>query len=408
MVVSILFGGAAMGRNKKYGNITLTDKDRVDLEKLSKSQTSEYRKVQRAKILLMSADGMLNSEIAVAIGAHPNTVASIIKKYILAGKDYALNDSPRSGKPNVISDEEKLWVTSIACIKPKELGYAQELWTYRKLRDHIRTHCESAGYPGLTQISANTVHNILSSNEMKPNKINYYLVRKDPDFEGKMHDVLVVYKQVEMCFDDEGRITIDMEEPKTVTLSYDEKPGIQALKNIAPDLPPTEKHGTVGRDYEYKRLGTVSLLAGIDLLTGKVIPHVSDTHKSSDFVEWLKKVDNMYPEHDTIRLVLDNHSAHTSKETRAFLETRPGRFVFVFTPTHGSWLNLIESFFGKLARQCLRGIRVESKQELIERIYRYCNEINEAPVVYHWTYKTADITAEDIAEADIDPELKYI
>lgn len=116
----------------------------------------------------------------------------------------------------------------------------------------------------------------------------------------------------------------------------------------------------------------------------------------------------MYPEHDTIRLVLDNHSAHTSKETRAFLETRPGRFVFVFTPTHGSWLNLIESFFGEMARQCLHGIRVESKQELIERIYRYCNEINEAPVVYYWIYKTAGITAEDIAEADIDPELKYI
>ena len=95
-----------------------------------------------------------------------------------------------------------------------------------------------------------------------------------------MREVLVVYKQVEMCFDDEGRLTIDM--PKTVTLSYDEKPGIQALKNIAPDLPPTQKHGTVSRDYEYKRLGTVSLLAGIDLLTREIIPQVSDTHKSSD------------------------------------------------------------------------------------------------------------------------------
>lgn len=336
-----------MGRNKKYGNITLTDEDRFDLEKLSKSQTAQYRKVQRAKILLMSASGMLNSEIAAAIGIHPNTVASIVTKYISAGKNYALEDASRSGKPKTISDEEKLWVTSIACIKPKDLGYAQELWTYRKLRDHIRARCGDAGYPELAKISANTVYNILAGNEIRPNKINYYLVRKDPDFETKMHDALVVCKQVEMCFDDEGRLTIDMDTPKTVTLSYDEKPGIQALGNIAPDLPPAQKHGTAGRDYEYKRLGTVSLLAGIDLLTGKVIPRVSDTHKSSDFIEWLKKVDSMYPEHDTIRLVLDNHSAHTSRETRAFLETRPGRFVFVFTPTHGSWLNLIESFFGK-------------------------------------------------------------
>lgn len=397
-----------MGRNKKYGNIILTDEDRAEFEKLSKSQTSEYRKVQRAKILLMSANGMLNSEIATAIGVHPNTVSTIIKKYIAGGKDFAMNDAPRSGKPNVISDEEKLWVTNIACTKPKEFGYAQELWTYRKLRDHIRTQCENAGYPGLVKISANTVHSILAGNEIKPNKMNYYLVRKDPDFEAKMHDVLVVYKQVEMCFDDEGRLTIDMDKPKTVTLSYDEKPGIQALKNIAQDLPPTQKHGTVGRDYEYKRLGTVSLLAGIDLLTGEIIPQVSDTHKSSDFIEWLKKVDKIYPEHDTIRLVLDNHSAHTSKETRAFLETRPGRFIFVFTPKHGSWLNLIESFFGKMTRQCLKGIRVENKQELVSRIYKYCDEVNANPVVYHWTYKTDDITAEELAEADIDPELRYI
>lgn len=114
----------------------------------------------------------------------------------------------------------------------------------------------------------------------------------------------------------------------------------------------------------------------------------------------------MYAEHDTIRLVLDNHSAHTSKETKVYLETRAGKFIFVFTPKHGSWLNLIESFFGKMTRQCLRGIRVDSKQELIGRIYLYCDEVNAQPVIYHWTYKTDDITAEDIAEADIDPDIR--
>ena len=167
---------------------------------------------------------------------------------------------------------------------------------------------------------------------------------------------------------------------------------MQALQNIAPDLPPTQKQGRVARDYEYKRLGTVSLLAGMDLLTGKVIPLVSDTHKSSDFIAWLKIIDGQYPEQDTIRLVLDNHSAHTSKETQRYLATRPGRFEFVFTPKHGSWLNLIESFFGKMTRQCLRGIRVSSKEELVERIYKYIDEINEFPVVYHWKYKMDEIT----------------
>ena len=381
-----------MGRNRKHGDIILKSEDQEILKSLANSQTAEHRQVQRAKIILLASEGFSNAEISAKVGVHRNTVSTFITKYLAAGLQYALSDSDRSGKPNLITDEEKAYITSIACTKPKDLGQAAELWTFRLLRDYIREHCKDAGYPGLAKIAHTTVRSILESNEIKPNKMNYYLVKKDPEFQSKRHDVLVIYKQIEMCFDEDGNICIDMDEPKTVTISYDEKPGIQALKNIAPDLPPTKEHGTIGRDYEYKRLGTVSLLAGLDLLTGEIIPSVSDSHKSSDFIEWLKKADAAYPEHDTIRLILDNHSAHTSKETMAFLETRPGRFVFVFTPKHGSWLNLIESFFSKMTRQCLKGIRVESKQELIDRIYRYCDEVNAHPVQYHWTYKMDEIS----------------
>lgn len=391
MVISTYLEDKTMGRNKKYGNIILKDGDREILEKIARSQTAEYRKVQRAKIILYSTDGMSNSEIAQTIGVHPNTVANFVNKYIAAGLEYTMNDAARSGKPNSITNEEKAWITNIACTKPNDLGRAQELWTYRTLQQYIQSCCVEAGYPELKSISHATVRSILEGNEIKPNKISYYLERKDPEFETKMHGVLLVYKQVEMCFDKEGNLVINMEEPKTVTVSYDEKPGIQALKNIAPDLPPAQTHGTVGRDYEYKRLGTLSLLAGMDLLTGEIIPLVSDTHKSSDFISWLRKLDAKYPEHDTIRLVLDNHSAHTSKETQKYLATRPGRFEFVFTPKHGSWLNLIESFFGKMGKQCLKGIRVDSKEELEERIYQYIAEINEHPVVYHWTYKMDEL-----------------
>lgn len=358
-----------MGRNRKYGDIILKSEDQEILKSLANSQTAEHRQVQRAKIILLASEGFSNAEISAKVGVHRNTVSTFITKYLAAGLQYALSDSDRSGKPNLITDEEKVYITSTACTKPKDLGQAAELWTYRLLRDYIREHCKDADYPGLTKIAHTTVRSILENNELKPNKMNYYLVKKDPEFQSKMHNVLVIYKQIAMCFDEDGNIYIDMDEPKTVTISYDEKPGIQALKNIAPDLPPTKENGTIGRDYEYKRLGTVSLLAGLDLLTGEIIPSVSDSHKSSDFIEWLKKADAAYPEHDTIRLILDNHSAHTSKETMAFLETRPGRFVFVFTPKHGSWLNLIESFFGKMTRQCLKGIRVESKQELISFLH---------------------------------------
>src|SRR6516165_8723796 len=133
-----------------------------------------------------------------------------------------------------------------------------------------------------------------------------------------------------------------------------------------PDLPPEPgKHATFARDHEYKRYGTVSFLAGIDLLTGQVHAVVKDRHRSCEFVEFLKLIDAAYPTHTAIKLILDNHAAHISKETRAWLADQPaGRFEFVFTPKHGSWLNLIEGFFSKLARSVLRYIRVESKQEL--------------------------------------------
>ena len=150
-------------------------------------------------------------------------------------------------------------------------------------------------------------------------------------------------------------------------------------------------------DYEYVRKGTLSLLAGIDLLTGEAVPLVSASHKSSDFINFLKILDEKYPEGDTIRLILDNHSAHTSKETKRYLATLPeGRFVFVFTPTHASWLNMIESFFSKMTKQMLKGIRVASKEELSERIYQYFDEINTEPVVYHWTYKMDKIDPDEV------------
>ena len=142
----------------------------------------------------------------------------------------------------------------------------------------------------------------------------------------------------------------------------------------------------------------LSLLAAIDLLSGEAIPLVSETHKSSDFMTFLKKLDEKYPKGDIIRIILDNHSAQTSKETQEYLNTVSGRFEFVFTPKHGSWLNMIEGFFSKMTKQMLGGIRVESKKELEDRIYRYFDEINKEPVPYKWTYKmdTIDLSKEDI------------
>jgi transposase len=253
------------------------------------------------------------------------------------------------------------------------------------LAAHVKEHCAKAGHPSLVKVSASKIWSILDADDIKPWRITYYLERRDEDFDRKMGEVLMVYKEVEMeiASDDKG---------DTVFVSFDEKPGIQAIANTAPDLPPRPGNGSVARDYEYKRLGTVSLLAGMNLVTGEVIGLVRDTHKSKDFIDFLKTVDEKYTDAEKIKVVLDNHSAHISKETKAYLDGKPGRFEFVFTPKHGSWLNLVESFFGKLARVCLKGIRVKSKEELVERIYRYLNEVNAVPVIYHWKYKMDEVS----------------
>lgn len=154
-----------------------------------------------------------------------------------------------------------------------------------------------------------------------------------------------------MQFGENGDIIIPENDPVVHTISCDEKPGIQAIATVDDDVCPTTETGCVYRDAEYKRLGMLSLLAGIDFLTEIVIPVVSETHKSSDFITLLKKLDEMYPKGDIIRIVCDNHSGHKSKETRNYLLILPEeRFIFVFTPKHGSWLNLVESFFSKLTK----------------------------------------------------------
>jgi transposase len=371
--------------------IDLSESDRKHLETLLRSRTEQAQTVQRARMLLLRSDGITMEEIADKVGVNRNSVKLCINKYKDGGIENALVDAPGRGRNPEITDEEKAWIISIACERPWDLGRPAETWTYSSLTKYINENAEAAGHIRLSTISRIGTRNILEAAEVKPFRIRYYCENRDPEFEAKMHDVLFVYKQIEMQFDENGEL-LPFTDVRINTVSYDEKPGIQALATTAPDRMPTVENGYRQRDHEYVRLGTLSLLAGIDLLTGEAIPLISETHKSSDFIAFLKLLNAKYPEGEIVRLILDNHSAHTSKETRTFLATLPGRFVFVFTPKHGSWLNMIESFFGKLTRQMLRGIRVASKEELAERIYLYFDEANEAPVVFRWKYKMKDFS----------------
>jgi len=375
----------------KLGIIEISENDRAYLESLVRSRTMQAQIVQRARIMLLRAEGIPIDTIADRVGVNRKSVMLCISKYKTGGVENALYDAPGRGRNPEITDEEKTWIINIACQRPYDLGCAEEAWTYTGLTSYINKNAEAQGHTRLSTISRSGIQDILERAQIKPHKIRYYCERRDPAFDAKMHNVLVAYKQVEMQFDEKGQI-IPSEGKKVNTISYDEKPGIQAIANKSPDRMPTAANGYRQRDYEYKRLGTLSLLAGIDLLSGEAIPYISETHKSKDFIEFLKIVDSKYPKEEKIRFILDNASAHTSRETGKFLAANPDRFEFVFTPTHGSWLNMIESFFSKLTRQMLRGIRVSSKEELVKRIYQYFDEINEVPVVFHWKYKMDEIS----------------
>jgi transposase len=362
--------------------LKLSEEETTWLQQLSQSRSEAAGRVQRAEILLRYHTGETVSAIATALRTNRPRVERCIAKALDLGVRPALQDLPGRGRRPALSAEARAWVVALACQKPKELGYAQELWTTRLLAKHVRKHCEAAGHPSLQRLSRGTVSKVLRANAVQPHKIRYYLEQRDPQFETKMKQVLHVYKQVEIWH------KVGAPSELTAVLSYDEKPGIQALENTAPDLAPVPgQHPAVGRDHEYIRHGTLSLLAGIDLWTGEVLGLVRDRHRSAEFIEFLRLADVHYPAEARIRMVLDNHSAHISRETRAFLATVPNRFEFIFTPTHGSWLNLIESFFGKMAKTLLRGIRVTSKAELKTRIEMYLREVNEDPVVFRWKYK---------------------
>lgn len=351
------------------------------LNELRHSRTAAARDVQRAKVLWLYHEGETIAEIMKVVGMTRKSVGKWINKALNMGVSAGLKDTAHGSKP-VLTEEAKAWVVHLACSKPKDLGYAAELWSRRALSEHVRKHAAGEGHSCLIRASKATVQRILANQPLKPHKVTYYLEKRDPDFETKMRNVLLVYQEVEL----KNR---EPDAPdsiaKVVTVSVDEKPGVQAIATTAPDLPPVPgKHRSISRDHEYKRLGTCSILAALDLHSGHVTARVEKRHRSREFIALLKDLDAYYPEDFTIRLILDNHSAHISKETQAFLAIRPNRFKYVHTPKHGSWLNIVETLFGKMARTFLRHIRVRSWEELRDRILKGIAEINMAPVVHRW------------------------
>lgn len=371
-----------MARKSERAALALTPAQAATLKELAASRTAPAREVERAKVLLGYASGTSITELQRQLGFSRPMIYRCVDKALAAGVLAGLKDKYHRPHEPEITDEAKAWVVSIACTKPKDHGLAAELWTISALARFVGERAEAAGFARLANAGKSTVWRILDEHEIKPHRIRYYLEKRDPQFDRKMQEVLMVYRDVSLYR--QGAVH-DARPNPIYTVSVDEKPGVQAIGLTAPDLPPVPgKAGAVGRDYEYVRRGTVSILAGIDLHSGHIFANVEDRHRSVEFIALLKRLDEYYPKDSIIRVVLDNHSAHISKETVAYLGTRPGRFEYVHTPKHGSWLNLIECAFSKMARAFLRHIRVKSVDELKARILKGIEEFNATPVIFRW------------------------
>lgn len=364
-----------MPTRTKLPPLLLSEDGKNSLEKTAGSKTAPQREVLRAKILLAYHKGNTITNVSNQVGISRDTVYKWVEKALALGIAEGTKDTYHRPREPTITVEAKNHVINLACQKPKDLGYAAELWTLGALANHIR---ETSPLSSLRKIVKSTVHSILRESELQPHKLTYYLEKRDPEFEKKMHEVLMVYKEVNLIR--EGKLSSSV-----ITVSVDEKPGVQAIQNTAGDLPAVaRRHPRIARDYEYKRLGTVSILAALDLHDGHVICRVENRHRSAEFVKLLQSLDDHYPKENKIRVLLDNHSAHISKETMAYLHTKPNRFIYVHTPKHGSWLNLVETLFSKMSRSFLKQIRVDSVEELKERVLKGVREINEKPVVHTW------------------------
>src|ERR1700736_2048771 len=264
-----------MARWRQAIELAMKDEDIERLMVIARSRTEAASRVKRAQMLLAYHEDPSFFAVGQRLGAHHQTVQRCVERAVAYGPLAALDDRPRPGKEPTITPEAKAWLVSLACDKAKEHGYPHELWTPRLLARHARERGPAAGHECLAHLVQGTVCKILGHEEIKPHKVRYYLERRDAEFEQKMAEVLCIYRQVQVLKKAAAKSRKAIK--RVAIVSYDEKPGIQAIATTAPDLPPEPgAHATFARDHEYKRHGTLSLLAGIDLLTGKVHAIVRD------------------------------------------------------------------------------------------------------------------------------------
>lgn len=342
--------------------IELSEDERAQLESWARRRSSAQALAQRSRVVLLAAQGLNNTEIAQRLGVHRPMVRKWRSRFAEHRLD-GLIDEPRPGKPRTITDEqvEEVIVKTLEST-PKNATH----WSTRSMAREV----------GLTQ---SAVLRIWHAFGLQPHRTETWKLSKDPQFVAKVRDVVGLY----------------LNPPeRAVVLCVDEKSQIQALDRTAPILPMLP--GTPQRaTHDYRRAGTSSLYAALDITTGKVIGSLHARHRAIEFKKFLASIDREVPPELDVHVILDNSSTHKTPAIRKWLTAHP-RFVLHFTPTSSSWLNLVERWFSELTNKKLRRGAHRSVRELNTDIRAWIADWNEDPRPYVWT-KTADQILDSIA-----------
>jgi len=332
--------------------LPLSDSYREVLEALAKSGVNSHRDVQRARALLLAGDGQPNTRIGTTVGVSPSTVKAWRERFSQDGlKEFGAVRPGRGRKPSIPAEKVEAIVHATLHEKPP----GETHWSCRSM-------AKAQG------VSSATVQRIWSARNIQPHRVKTFKLSNDRRFEEKLVDVVGLY----------------LNPPeKAIVLSMDEKSQIQALDRTQASLP--MKKGRAGTmTHDYKRHGTTTLFAALDVLTGAVIGECLPRHRHTEFLKFLRTIDREVPKGLQVHLILDNYSTHKHENVKKWLAKHP-RFHLHFTPTSSSWLNLIERWFGKLTDKAIRRGIFHSVPELVTAIETYLTVNNENPEPFIWT-----------------------
>ena len=334
--------------------LSVNESDLEILRALVRARTTEQRLAQRARIVLRAAEGRPNRRIAAELGVAPMTVLLWRERYERAGLA-GLADEARPGRPPTYGRDERDRVIALT-LEPPSDGTTH--WSARRLANRLT-------------MSETTVWRIWQTVGLKPHRTETFKFSTDPELEAKVRDVVGLY----------------LAPPeRAIVLSVDEKTQIQALDRTQPMLP-LRPGGVARRTHDYKRNGTTSLFAALEIATGTVTQEARARHTGADFLAFLRRLERVYPESD-LHVVLDNVSSHKTPDVKAWLSRHP-RITFHFTPTSASWLNQVETWFSVLTRQAIRRGTFGSVKQLIATIDTFTLSWNAGSTPFVWV-KTAD------------------